>query len=339
MNVTIKDVAHKANVAPSTVSRVISDNPRISKKTKDKVWRIMEEMGYYPNAIARSLANKMTYTIGLIMPRSAEDAFSNPFFPEVLRGISVVAHNERYDLLLSTSGNEEEEKDSVKDMVKSRKVDGIILLCSRSTDELIPWLRKEKFPFTVIGKPLDSKSVCWVDNDNIGASKLATNYLIKHGHRVIAFISGSLEFVVSLDRLDGYKLALEENNIPFERDLAQQDEFSEDGGYNAMKRILQKKKPTAVVVTDDIMSFGVIRAAIDDGLKVPQDISIIGFNNIPLSEFANPPLTTIDISTFDLGVKSCELLIKNLKDKKDGNVNHIIVPVKLVERKSCTFKE
>lgn len=338
MNVTIKDVARRANVAPSTVSRVIADNPRISKETKDRVWKVMEELGYYPNAIARSLASKMTYTIGLIMPRSAEDAFSNPFFPEVMRGISVVAHNEKYDLLISTSGNEEEEKDAVINMVKGRKVDGIVLLCSRTTDKLIPWLRKERFPFTVIGKPLDSKDVCWVDNDNIGASRLATNYLIKHGHRKIAFISGSLEFVVSLDRLDGYKLALEENHIPFDRDLAQQDEFSEDGGYNAMMRILKHKKPTAVVVTDDIMSFGVIRAAIDSGFKVPQDISLIGFNNIPLSEFANPPLTTIDISTFELGVKSAELLIHNLKNK-DAKANHIIVPVKLIERKSCIIKK
>ncbi|WP_434564944.1 LacI family DNA-binding transcriptional regulator [Thermoanaerobacterium thermosaccharolyticum] len=334
MNVTIKDVAQRAHVAPSTVSRVIADNPRISKETKERVFKAMEELGYYPNAIARSLASKMTYTIGLIMPRSAEDAFSNPFFPEVMRGISVVAHNEKYDLLISTSGNEEEEKQAVINMVKGKRVDGIVLLCSRTTDELIPWLREEKFPFTVIGKPLDSKGVCWVDNDNIGASRLATNYLIKHGHREIAFISGSLEFVVSLDRLDGYKLALEENNIPFVKELVAQDEFSEDGGYNAMMRILKQKKPTAVVVTDDIMSFGVIRAAIDYGLKVPQDVSLIGFNNIPLSAYANPPLTTIDISTFELGVKSAELLLKILKNK-DYIADHIIVPVKLIERKSC----
>lgn len=337
MNVTIKDVAERANVAPSTVSRVIADNPRISKETKERVWKAMEELGYYPNAIARSLASKVTYTIGLIMPRSAEDAFSNPFFPEVMRGISVVAHREKYDLLISTSGNEEEEKKAVIDMVKGRRVDGIILLCSRTTDELIPWLRDEGFPFTVIGKPLDSKGVCWVDNDNIGASKLATNYLIKHGHRDIAFISGSLEFVVSLDRLDGYKLALDENGIPFRRELAEQDEFSEDGGYRAMKRILENAKPSAVIVTDDVMAFGVIRAAIDKGYKVPKDISIIGFNNIPLSAFANPPLTTIDISTFDLGVKSAELLISKLQNKLD-NADHIIVPVKLIERKSCVVK-
>ncbi|MGB9679026.1 MAG: LacI family DNA-binding transcriptional regulator [Thermoanaerobacteraceae bacterium] len=334
MNVTIKDVAKRANVAPSTVSRVIADNPRISRETKERVWEAMKELGYYPNAIARSLASKVTNTIGLIMPRSTEEAFSNPFFPEVMRGISVVAHKENYDLLISTSGNKEEEKQSVLNMVKGRRVDGIILLSSRTTDELIPWLRKDGFPFTVIGKPLDAKGVLWVDNDNIGASRLATKYLIKHGHKKIAFISGSLEYVVSLDRLDGYRLALEESNINFVRELVQQDEFSEDGGYMAMKRILEIDVPTAVVVTDDIMAFGVIRAAIDKGYKVPKDISIIGFNNIPLSAFANPPLTTIDISTFDLGVKSAELLIYKLK-KIEKQVDHVIVPVKLVERKSC----
>ncbi|WP_031314288.1 LacI family DNA-binding transcriptional regulator [Caldanaerobacter subterraneus] len=337
MNVTIKDVAKRANVAPSTVSRVIADSPRISKETKERVWKAMEELGYYPNAIARSLASKVTNTLGLIMPRSTEEAFSNPFFPEVMRGISVVAHREKYDLLLSTSGNKEEEKEAVIRMVKGKRVDGIILLSSRTTDELIPWLRDEKFPFVVIGKPLDARGVYWVDNDNIGASKLATTYLIKHGHREIAFISGSLEYVVSLDRLDGYKLALEENGLTFKRELVEQEEFSEDGGYRAMMKILERAKPTGVVVTDDVMAFGVIRAAIDKGFRVPEDISIVGFNNIPLSAFANPPLTTIDISTFELGIKSAELLIARLKQKEIES-DHIIVPVKLIERKSCVSR-
>ncbi|MDX5475429.1 MAG: LacI family transcriptional regulator, partial [Bacillaceae bacterium] len=149
MSVTIKDVAKVANVAPSTVSRVIANNPRISEKTKKRVREAMEELGYHPNFIARSLANQSTKVIGLVMPASADKTLQNPFFPEVLRGISTAAHDKQYALQMSTGVSEEEILEGVIQMVQGRRVDGIIMLYSRVEDKVINYLQNSNFPFVV----------------------------------------------------------------------------------------------------------------------------------------------------------------------------------------------
>ena len=335
MAVTIKDVAKLAGVNPSTVSRVIANNPVISQETREKVLKVMTEINYHPNLVARNLVSRITETIGVVMPRSAEELFLNPFFPEVLRGISAVARRDGYDILLATGETEEEEKDKVLRMVHGRRVDGLILLVSRVENQLGDYLKSTDFPIAIVGKPLHDWGLCWVDNDNVEASYKATQYLLKLGHRSIGCITGPLGFMVSLDRLTGYKNALTEFGVEFDKRIVVQGEYSQKGGYEAMNALLAVEPGiTAVLVFDDLMAFGAIHQAKEQGRNVPADISIIGFNNTPLSNFVSPPLTTVEIFPYQLGARATELIIQRIeKPEKEDRCDYI--GTNLILRQSC----
>lgn len=333
MAVTIKDVAKLANVAPSTVSRVIANNPRISERTKRRVREAMEDLGYHPNYNARSLANRSTQTLGLVMPSSADKALQNPFFPEVLRGISTKAHEKEYTLYLSTGATEEEMLEGVMGMVHGRRVDGIVMLYSRIDDKIMAFLEQQNFPFTVIGKPLvNPDSITHVDNDNFRAAKDVTDHFIKKGHTHIAFVGGNLDLVVTVDRLSGYEKALREADIPYEEDYVVHVEFLKEGGQEAVMELFSlEKPPTALVVADDLMALGIMSKLDEMGLSVPEDVSIISFNNVMLAEYSSPPLTSVDINIFQLGYQAVNCLLEKINDPDSGN-KRVCVPHKVVER-------
>lgn len=334
MAVTIKDVARLAGVDPSTVSRVIADSPRISGKTKEKVLKVMEELDFHPNAIARSLANKSTKTIGVIMPHSSEQVFTNPFFTEIMRGIGVSALKRGYYVLFSTGSNSDEEYEATSRLVNERRVDGLILLTSRVGDKTIESLREKRFPFVVVGKPANMEDVNWVDNDNREAGFMATEYLIELGHKRIGFVGGEFNYVFMGERFRGYKKALDSYGIKFSKELLSLDEFVEEGGYSAVRKLLeQENRPTAVVVADDLMAFGAMRAIKEQGLRIPEDVSVISFNDTPLAGYVDPPLTSMEIFVYDLGYNAGETLIEQLRDS-GGHKKHIIIPTKLKVRRS-----
>ncbi len=334
MALTIKDIARLAGVDPSTVSRVIADNPRISTKTKEKVLKVMEELDFHPNAIARSLANRSTKTIGVIMPHSTEQVFVNPFFTEIMRGIGVSALKRGYYVLFSTGNSSEEEYKATSRLVNEKRVDGLVLLTSRIGDKTIDSLRKKHFPFVVVGKPSNMEDVNWVDNDNQEAGFLATEYLIKLGHERIGFIGGEFTYVFMGERFKGYKKALDSYSIKFGKELLSLGEFVEEGGYNAVKKLLiHKNRPTAIVVADDLMAFGAMRAIKEQGLTIPDDISVISFNDTPLASYVDPPLSSMEIFVYDLGYNASETLIDQLQGT-DGRKKHIIIPASLRVRKS-----
>ncbi|MFD3158151.1 LacI family DNA-binding transcriptional regulator [Haloimpatiens sp. FM7330] len=336
---TIKEIAKKVGVSPSTVSRVISDDARISEETKKKVRKIMEELKYHPNAIARSLVSKSTKTIGIIMPYSADQAFMNPFFSEALRGIAKCTYNQGYCLLITNGVTKKEQINSVYSLVMGRRVDGIILMYSKENDPVLKELQNMDIPFCMIGRPVDNKNITYVDNDNIEAAYKATEYLIEKGHKSIALLNGSMNLTVSADRYEGYKKALEENNLSLNDELIVSVEFLQEDGYKGMKKILNSKiKPSAVIATDDLMAYGAMRAIGEIGYKIPEDISIIGFNNIPLSEFLFPPLTSVDINTYQIGASAAQLLLENVKG--EVRANRKIVDTKIIYRKSvCEYKK
>jgi DNA-binding LacI/PurR family transcriptional regulator len=335
MAVTIKDVAKKANVAPSTVSRVISNSSRISLDTKKRVRKAMKELGYHPNVNARNLAIRSSQAIGVIMPSSAETALQNPFFPEVLRGIGSIAHETEYSLYVSTGGNDQQLYEEVKRMVYGHRVDGIILLYSRVADPIMDFLVEVNFPFVIVGKPYEHESkITYVDNDNFNASKELTNHLIDNGHKNIAFIGGTTDLVVTTDRLRGYQLAISEAELGFEDRYIIHDEFLLSSGRKAVKKLFSlKKPPTAMVIADDMMSLGVINMLEELGLNCPEDVSITSFNNLYLSEIIKPPLTTVDIQIYVLGVQAAKSLIERLKNK-DELAKRIIVPYSIKFRSS-----
>lgn len=333
MTVTIKDVAKEAGVSPSTVSRVISGNPRISEETKRRVRKVMEELGYHPNMNARSLVVKSTETIGLIMPRSAENTFINPFFPEVLRGIGAAAQERGYSLLISTGRNDEEKIETVVKMVQGKQVDGVILLNSRMKDPILSYLKKQRFPFVMIGRPLE-KNITYVDNDNIASAKEATHYLIEMGHRAIAFVGGNPDHTVTRDRLEGYKEALKEAGLPFSPSQVLHADFLEEGAYEAVRALLSiGQRPTAFMVTDDLMALGVISALKEMGFSVPEDVSIVSFNNVFLSRLSSPPLTTVDIGIFQLGFQAVQKLFERIHYPEIAS-GHTIISTKLIIRQS-----
>lgn len=334
MKTTIKEVAQLAGVSPSTVSRVISDSPRISDETKKVVREAMESLGYHPNAIARSLVSKSTSTIGIVMPQSTERAFLNPFFPQALSGVSAAAHEQGYCILLSTGDNEKDQLSSIESIVMGGRVDGVIIMYSSVDNEVLDALKRMKVPAIVIGKPLKPKDVLYVDNDNVKASFEVTEKLIKNGHKKIALISGAFKLVVSLDRLDGYMNALKKYNIPFRKEfIVELSEFITKGAYERTMELLKSEdRPTAFVVTDDVMAFGVMDAIKESGLRIPEDIEIMSFNNVPSSELTNPSLTSVDIDAFSLGYEASKLIIEKIKGEADRD--KVIVPTKIVYRGS-----
>jgi DNA-binding LacI/PurR family transcriptional regulator len=336
MAVTIKDVARLANVAPSTVSRVIANSPRISEKTKEKVREAMVELGYHPNFIARSLASQSTQAIGLVMPSSTDKVFQNPFFPTVLRGISEGANEKQYALHMTTGKTDDEIFDGVVQMVQGGRVDGVVLLYSKVEDKILTYLQKREFPFVVIGKPFKHvEEITHVDNDNFRATKEVTEYLINLGHEAIAFIGGDLNLVVTVERLLGYEKALRDFNLPLKQEYIIHEEFLREGGQGAVKELLSLgQPPTALVVADDLMALGVLNTLDEMGVSVPDDISIVSFNNVMLSEMSRPPLTSVDIGIFDLGFEAAKSLIQKVENPKEP-VKRIIIQHQLIKRLSC----
>lgn len=340
MAITIKDVAKFANVAPSTVSRVIADNPRISEKTKKRVREAMEELGYHPNFIARSLASQSTEVIGLVMPGSADKIFQNPFFSNILRGLSESAHEKNYALQMTTGKTVDEIYENVVHMVQGGRVDGLILLNSRTDDKIMEYLRMRDFPFVVIGKPYKhEEEITHVDNDNFRASKEATEYLLKHGHERIAFIGGDLSLVVTIERLLGYEKALRHAGIELNNQYVIHEEFLREGGREAISELLKlSDHPTALVVADDLMALGVLNTLAELNISVPEDISIVSFNNVLLAEIANPQLTSVDINIFALGYEAAKNLILKINNSNEP-VKRIIIPHKLIIRESSARKQ
>ncbi len=333
--VTIKDVAKVTGVSPSTVSRVIADNPRISPDTKKKVRKAMKELGYHPNVNARNLVAKSTKAIGVVMPSSADKALQNPFFPEVLRGIGSITHQMQYSMTLSSGETEDENFAEVERMVYGSYVDGIILLYSRVNDRIMSFLREKRFPFVIVGKPYEHiNEITHVDNDNFTAGKEITAHLINEGHERIAFIGGSRDLFVTRDREAGYGNALLEANLAVRKDYLIHTEFLKSGGREAVAKLLSLEvRPTGIVVSDDLMSLGVLSTLEELGLQVPRDISLVSFNNVYLSEMTSPALTTVDIQIYQLGAQSAKALIEKTKSK-DEPEKRIIIPHQIIYRDS-----
>lgn len=331
---TINDVARKAGVSASTVSRVLSNNPKISAPTREKVLKCMEELGYHPNAIARSLASNKSWAIGVIMPATSQDLLLNPFFPEALRGIVKAAANSGYDLLLSTNSEAGEELEAIRQLVLGSKVDGIILMTSKVEDECVEYLCSLDFPFSLIGSPDGLvEKVNHVDNDNFMAAYEVTRYLSMLGRRRIAMISGNEDLIVTKKRLEGYKRALQESNLPFTSDMLFTGSFDEETGYECGRIIAEREeRPDAVIVTDDLVAYGAVKVFQSLGVRIPADIAVASFNNSVLSRYSPTPITSVDINAVQLGEQAMNLVLMAIEDGIRGK--KIMIPYTLHKRRS-----
>ena len=249
MNTTIKDVAKLAGVHPSTVSRVINNDSRISEKTKNKVLFIINKLGYTPNAVARGLKTKRTYTIGMLVPD-----ITNPFFAEIARGVEDAANERGFNVILCNTDEKIKKEITYLNILKGKRVDGLILGTAHVNDKSIFKLEKSKFPYILIARDINGlEKNCVIVND-VEGGVMATEHLIKLGHRKIAHIAGSFEVRGSIHRLEGYKRALKKHKIEYKEELVEEGDLKIQGGYQAMKKLLKLTElPTAIFAANDLL--------------------------------------------------------------------------------------
>lgn len=330
---TINDVAKLAGVAASTVSRVLAGSSRISPETHEKVREAMKSLNYHPNAIARSLARKSTQTVGFLISRPAEQAFANPFFSEVIRGIGTVLHDRGFYLLLATANTPAEERTVALRLVRQRRVDGMILASARSGDRLVPELSHEGLPFVLIGRSAHPMPISWVNNDNVAVGTMAAEHLLERSHRRVGFIGGQPDTTVDQDRRAGYRQTLNRAGIAVHPDWEREGGFTKEGGYRAMSELMAlPEPPTAVFSVDDSMALGALQWLQEHGEKV----ALVGVNDDPLAAYANPPLSTVRLPIFDLGAAAAATLA-DLITGGDETPQVVMLPSQLVVRASSDW--
>lgn len=335
--VTIRDVAKAAGVSVATVSSVFNarNQVRISPETRERVLKVARELGYRPRKVAQGLRKGLTYLIGLVIPLQPESPLS-PFFYEAVSGALKATKEKGWMVSILGFKDRAEELSLLQKAVSQHLVDGVLLFDPQENDPRFPLL-KGRLPFVVIGRT-DDPEIHTVDNDNVEAAKLATQHLIRLGHKRIAFVHIPLSYFTAKDRLEGYKQALTEAKLPFRREFLVEADgyYGVEAGYRAMLTLLEKVKepPTAVLAMDDTLALGCIQAAAEKGLKVPSDLAVVGFNDSAFSAHCEPPLTTVRIFSETLAYYAVDMLLRLVQGEVVAP-KRVTVPTQLIVRKSC----
>ena len=339
--VKLKDVAEKAGVSIATVSLVLNNRSKaikISHATREKVLATANELGYSPNTYARALRTRKSNVIGIL----AFDIL-DPYCANVIRGAGEVINANNFFVLLSDLQNDDLKLRSFIKKISRQKLSGILILASslQIDDGIIYDILQHHIPFVIIGREVANPLIPTIATDSITGAYLAVQHLIELGHREIAFILGPRNYIDSLQRFRGIKKALEEYNIPLDEELVAEERkagWAPESGYEAMKELLKRKKRfTALFTFDDISAFGAIRAIYEVGLRVPEDISVVGFDDLSASAYYNPPLTTIGYSMSNMGMKGAEILLRLMDESTDNSkIQKILEEVRLIKRESSS---
>jgi len=329
----IVDIAEKANVSPGTVSKILKGTYIGSSETKNRVLKIAKELGYTPNLIASSLKSRKSRTIALIVPE-----ISVPFFPELSRGVEDVARENEYNVILCSSNNDPIQEAKYLESLERRWVDGIIFsrITGDTFKEKIPRLLANKVKMVFVDRvPVENKlPIARVEIDNEKAAYSATEFLIKLGHKDIACITGPLNTRIAQQRLEGYKKALRDNDVPVNDELIVEGTFKLDSGFKGVNVLLERKVYfTAIFANNDLMAIGAIKALRKRNLRVPEDISVIGFDGIPLSEYIEPALTTVVQPIYEMGRTAARLLLEGIKKGVEPK-DHIVLDTRIEVRES-----
>jgi LacI family transcriptional regulator len=335
--VTSKDIAELAGVSRTTVSFVLNNTEgmRIPEETRQRVLDAARQLNYYPDSAARSMVSRRTNVIGFVVRQSAAQAFADLFVPQVLRGVAQSAGEHGYRTLFEPIPPEHYH-DTYTQLIRERHVDGMVLSGPRVDDDDLLRIYAEGAPIVLLGQ-LPQTGIASVDVDNVGGARLATKHLIDLGHKRIALITNApLVYTASADRLAGYQRALAEAGIAFDQALVREGDFSPQGGYTAMRDLLEHKPlPTAVFVASDTVALGALQAIRQKNLRVPADMALVGFDDIPLGGFVDPPLTTVRLPAYDLGWKAAEKLIRGIGGEKASLTTTVILESELIIRESC----
>ena len=335
MSVTIKDVAARAGVSPSTVSRTCKDHSSISRETKEKVRRAMAELGYEPNVQAAAV-EQPPQLISIILPPSSKDVYENAFYLEAIRGISQYCNGREYISAVVTGKDDKEILQAVRTLAKDERMGGFIVLYSRQDDAIINYLYSEGLLYVLIGKAKQhANQTVYIDNDNLLAGREATEYLYRLGHRRIAYVGSEYAMYFSAERREGYQQALLAHGLPLNPDYCLEvGSFSMEENEKFEKLLGRKDRPTAVVASDDILAVALEQACIRQGLSIPGDLSVVSFNNSLFARMTSPQLTSIDVNSHQLGIEAASQLINHMENP-NLLATKIIVPHSLVVRGSC----
>ncbi|MCO6451970.1 MAG: LacI family DNA-binding transcriptional regulator [Caldilineales bacterium] len=333
---TIRDVARLADVHPSTVSRVFSGKSQISDATRVRVMEAASELGFQPNAIARSLSTQRTQMLAIVVPHVFEGYFEDTYFSQVMRGLLRVAHKYDYRVLVSGSGGHMDEVSQIHEIVHSRQADGIVVLSNRLDVDVVGPLREAGIPFVLIGKPpVNGEDIAWVDSQDRFYTEKVFRYLLDLGHERIAYVGGDPDVSVTNERLCGYRAALAAAGIGERPEWIDYGFFAEDGGYQAVHRMIQldDRAPTAYYAANDLMAVGILRALHELDIRVPDEVSVIGTNGSLVSMHSNPPLTTLFVPYADMTAVAASMLIQSIQ-KGEIPTKHHQVDCRLILRET-----
>jgi len=332
--ITINEIAKRSGVSKATVSRVINNSKPVSDEVRQRVMTEIEKANFVPNALGRSLSLKKSHQIGVIIPDLA-----NPVFSRIIAGMESYIRSENYSLLITATDFNIDTGIKHIQILNEKAIDGLIFLAGAMNEELIKELNAFHKPVVVIGSDLDSETIPIIEIDNKKAAYDAASYLLSLGHKKIAMIRGPLsDRYAGRERFLGYQEALIEKGF-YQKNLVVEGKYSFGHGYQAMKVLLDKKTlPTAVFCANDLMAIGAMKCSIDKGLKLPEDISFMGFDDVEIARMYNPTLTTIHQPFEEKGLQATKKLINMIKDQNDkkdkGKSDFVVLPHELIVRQS-----
>lgn len=334
MTVTLRDVAQHVGKSVTTVSRALADYSDVSLQTKQVVQQAVEELGYVPNITARQLQKQRTDTIGLLLP-SLNLRFSDPFFSEFLSAIVEEAKSQGFDLLITTHTSADDEADTYLQYVRSRRVDGFILVRLHRSDPRIALLQDHNYPFVAFGQTEQKGDFPFVDEDSKMGIKLIIEHLTDLGHRRIGAIMEPAMFSKSWFRMQGFISGLQAAGIEFDESLVLEGGFRQRSGQSLGAQLLDMPNPpTAIVAANDLIALGAMNAAYERGLTVGTDVSITGFDDIALAAYTNPSLTTLRQPVHEIGTRICDMLFKIITNQPLSQRQIVLSPELVVRRSS-----
>ncbi len=330
MGVSIKDIARAAGVSHSTVSRALADSPLVKEQTRERIKQLAQEMGYTPHALARSLVTRRTQTVGVVVTTIAD-----PFVSEIVRGLEETGQNHGYTIILCNSNAEPRRELAAVKALREKRVDGIIVTASRIGDLYLPLLEDFGVPIVLINNQQTGQYVYSIGTDDVRGGQIATEYLLSLGHTRIAYIASPNNVNSSQARMNGYRAALESRGIAFDPALVAEGDGRPAAAMHAVEHLFARGvRPTAIFCYNDMTAIGAMRALKQMGLRVPEDISIVGYDDIPIVEYLNPPLTTIRQRKYDMGCMAMDMLLRLLNGATD--VQDITIEPTLVIRESAS---
>ncbi|BCG60056.1 LacI family DNA-binding transcriptional regulator [Paenibacillus sp. URB8-2] len=331
MSITIKDVALRANVSPATVSRVLNKSKPVSKAIREKVMKVVEELNFNPNSVARSLVMKESKLIGVLIP-----SIDNVFISRFVSVIEEEFFKHNYTTLLCNTRRDAGLEKDYLNLMKDKYVDGVLLMTSNPKPHHIEFFDNFPIPAVFAGHTDQTKRFASVNIDNYQAMYDAARYLIETGHRRIAFFGGPHIYGQVVERLSGYRQALADYGIEYEESLIFANDYDIEHGYeNGMKLFPREDRPTAICCMSDMVAIGAIRAAEEHGLSVPEDISIMGFDDVYLAKSYRPPLTTIRQPIQEISVQAAQMLLQQIKEKEEYMKEKRFLPHDIIVRGSC----